>query len=280
MANLESRLADTDAGSGSYSRMFLVGLIVIALMLSFSPIPVTALRLMPVYLAHAQFLVFYAPFVCVLLLAYLFYIRDYLARLMFADLIDPAPAVDPYYQPRPGETFGLVMRRVRNGVMALAPALLLLASFACLNRYFNRLDSSVALAIAERAPEKPVPEEVGLATPPPGDPRVTASKGGVAQHGDRQAPQATVPDGVRSTAMVSRDDILRTQRMGDIPLFTDLTISYIGIFATALMAVFLMALKEYAKEAMGLTEQDLVLGDWVVADPVDNQVAQLGPPGR
>jgi hypothetical protein len=43
-------------------------------------------------------------------------------------------------------------------------------------------------------------------------------------------------------------------------LFTELTALYIGIFATALMAVIMMALKENAKDAMGLSEQDLILG--------------------
>jgi hypothetical protein len=46
----------------------------------------------------------------------------------------------------------------------------------------------------------------------------------------------------------------------DIPSFTRLNILYIGIFWSAEIALILMALKEYAKEAMGLTERDLMLG--------------------
>lgn len=48
--------------------------------------------------------------------------------------------------------------------------------------------------------------------------------------------------------------------MDDIPLFTRLNILYIGIFLSAEIAFILMALKEYAKEAIGLTEWDLMLG--------------------
>jgi hypothetical protein len=32
------------------------------------------------------------------------------------------------------------------------------------------------------------------------------------------------------------------------------------------LAVILMALKEHAKEAMGLSEQDMLLGGWVAAE--------------
>jgi hypothetical protein len=54
--------------------------------------------------------------------------------------------------------------------------------------------------------------------------------------------------------------VLQTTGVDDIPSFTRLTILYIGIFLSAEIALILMALKEYAKEAMGLTERDLMLG--------------------
>jgi len=39
-----------------------------------------------------------------------------------------------------------------------------------------------------------------------------------------------------------------------------LNVLFIGIFLSAEIAFILMALKEYAKEAIGLTERDLMLG--------------------
>jgi hypothetical protein len=62
-------------------------------------------------------------------------------------------------------------------------------------------------------------------------------------------------------------------------MFTELTVLYIGIFSAALLAVLLMALKEHAKEAMGLTEQELVVGRYAsseetLAGPL------LAPPGE
>ena len=50
--------------------------------------------------------------------------------------------------------------------------------------------------------------------------------------------------------------------IGNIPLFAELSALYIGIFASAMLALVLMALKEYAKEAIGLTEQELVFSAW------------------
>jgi uncharacterized membrane protein len=53
------------------------------------PIPILALKILPAYQKHAWFLLFYTPFLCLLTLCYLFYIRDALARVSFADLLDP-----------------------------------------------------------------------------------------------------------------------------------------------------------------------------------------------
>ena len=57
-----------------------------------------------------------------------------------------------------------------------------------------------------------------------------------------------------------RQEVLQSAGIDSIPLFTELTAWYIGIFVTALTAVVLMALKENAKEAMDLSEQDIILG--------------------
>jgi hypothetical protein len=60
--------------------------------------------------------------------------------------------------------------------------------------------------------------------------------------------------------------VLRSSSIDGIPLFRELTILYIGAFGSACVAVVLMALKEHAKETMGLSEQDLMFGR-TYADP-------------
>jgi hypothetical protein len=60
--------------------------------------------------------------------------------------------------------------------------------------------------------------------------------------------------------LTGRQLVLRTAGVDAIPLFTELTALYIGIFASAATALVLMALKEYAKDTMGLSEQDIVFG--------------------
>jgi hypothetical protein len=73
---------------------------------------------------------------------------------------------------------------------------------------------------------------------------------------------------VRDPALV-RQQVLRTAELDDIPMFNELCALYIGSFAAALTAVILMALKENAKEAMGLSEQDLILGPATNVEPMN-----------
>ena len=61
-----------------------------------------------------------------------------------------------------------------------------------------------------------------------------------------------------STAV--RDYVLRTTPVDDIPGLPELTAYYVGAFIALLIAVTLMGLKEYAKEALGLSEHELMFG--------------------
>jgi hypothetical protein len=61
-----------------------------------------------------------------------------------------------------------------------------------------------------------------------------------------------------STAV--REYVLRTSKMQGIPGVIELTGLYFGVFVSLLAAVTLMALKEYAKEAMGFSEYELMFG--------------------
>lgn len=246
----------------SYSSVYRTTLVLCALLLALLPIPVTRLGLLPAYRTHARFLVFYAPIVCLLLLAYLFYVRDAIARQIFANILNPLPEVDPYYRARPGESLQRILRRLRTGFLALLPALLLLTSFYCITLYTADLRKSIELAsrrwetTAHRA-DQPDADAARPTAKPPRRLTPESAPGGSL----RTLPKAAPQDTIRASANVGGPEaMLRTTGMESIPMFTELTALYIGIFAAAMTALALMAIKEYGKEAMGLSDQELMFG--------------------
>ena len=225
----------------SYSSLIWKGMGFGALALALLPIPVATLELLPVYHTQARFLAFYAPVVCFLTLAYLFYVRDTLARLTFAGILDPLPPADPYYKGPMQQRLYRLLVQLRGGLIMALPALLLIASLICTFRYTHRLDESVELAGEITALPDSTGESLGYV-------------GGTA--GGMTADQTAA----------ARARILATAGIDDIPMFVELTALYIGIFVTALAALIIMWLKEYAKEAIGLSEEDLLLGSTPVED--------------
>src|SRR6185503_1801465 len=111
------------------------------------PIPLLALKILPAYQKHAWFLLFYTPFLCLLTLCYLFYIRDALARVTFANLLDPPSDPDPYARESLGDRFGRSFRRVKGAILGILPAVLVLTSLYCIARYFGAFNQSVAVAM-------------------------------------------------------------------------------------------------------------------------------------
>ena len=249
MWNRESRRADR-VPTRNYPRVLRAALLWCALLLALLPLPVTWFRLLPVYETHARFLAIYAPVVCLLLLAYLLYIRDALARLMFANILNPLPETDPYYRMSAAETVQRWLRQAQAAVLALLPVVLLAASFYCLVRYTDRLRFSASAAAAATSELPAAGEEVGRVSEAP--------------HRAPDVPVVAPPVApVEAVVSPARDQILNTAGIDAIPMFTELTVLYIGIFAAAMIAVILMALKEHAKEAMGLSEQEMVMGRYV-----------------
>lgn len=227
-----------------------------ALTVALLPIPVALLQLLPAYRIHRLFLVFYAPLICLFTLAYLFYIRDALARAMFKHLLKPLPRGTDYYPERTSLRLRRAWASVRNGILALLPGLLMLASFVCVMRYTALLDQSATLASGALAHRLAEAEDVGMLAAPARPP---------VKRGEREARVAVgtpAPAAERSSAYEAalRQRALETAETDDIPYFTELTVLYIGSFLAALVAFVLMGLKEYAKEALGLSERDVVLG--------------------
>jgi hypothetical protein len=239
MASVSERteLMSERAPERSYAGPARTMLALCALAVALLPIPVALLHLVPTYRTQGLFLSFYAPTICLLVLGYLFYIRDTLARILFADLVEPLPERDPYYR----EPLRLSMRRVflqlRRGFLIILPVVLVGISFYCVKEYAARFAQSVEIASNLSRQQQ--------------DPRGTSASPAPALHGLDQS----------SLGLARlRRHVLDTTAIDDVPLFADLTALYIGAFVAILAALNVMGLKEYAMDAMGVTEEDLVLG--------------------
>jgi hypothetical protein len=245
----------------SYSAAARKALAFSAVVVTLLPIPVTYFGILPAYQVHAHFLLFYTPFLCLLTLSYLFYVRDSLARAMFANVLDPPPRPDPYYREAVSEQFGRWFRRLKAITLGILPALLFVTSMYCVSRYVVSFNQSVARATEVYVERVGTGEEVGM----------------VREEGKQQG-RASTPSSRRNRQPVARDTaaadtlpqpsdssavrgyVLRTSGIESIPGVVRLTGLYIGSFVALLVAVTLMALKEYAKEAMGLSEHELMFG--------------------
>jgi hypothetical protein len=105
-----------------------------AIAVTLLPIPVVYFGILPVYQRHSWFLLFYTPFLCLLTLCYLFYVRDSLGRAIFANVLDPPPPRDPYYSEPMSEHVKRGFRRVKAIFVGILPALLVLTSMYCISR--------------------------------------------------------------------------------------------------------------------------------------------------
>jgi len=240
-----------------------------ALAITLLPIPILALKILPAYQKHAWFLLFYTPFLCLLTLCYLFYVRDSLARVTFADVLDPPPPPDPYAAESMGDRLRRGFRRLKAAVLGLLPAVLVLTSMYCIARYFGAFDQSVDLSI-QAYRELAAKDTLG-STEQERQPERGRSRKAAASAGKVASPDSTVDSlSQDSLAQAARPDpsdtsavrnyVLRTAEIDRIPRLAQLTTFYLGAFLALLVAVTLMALKEYAKEALGLSEHELMFG--------------------
>jgi hypothetical protein len=248
-----------------------------ALAVTLLPIPVLAFGILPAYEKHAWFLLFYTPFLCLLTLCYLFYIRDSLARVTFANLLDPPPPPDPYARERLGDRMGRGFRQVKAIILGILPAILVLTSMYCIVRYFAAFDKSVAFSVEtyrEAAASDTVP-----AAPEKGRNTGRRRSPGAAASPDKAASRDSLLDSLRQDSLARaarpnpsdtsavRGYVLRTSEIDNIPRLMELTALYVGAFVALLIAVTLMALKEYAKEALGLSEHELMFGRYRPTGP-------------
>jgi hypothetical protein len=219
-------------------------LLLLGVLASLAPVPVTALKLLPVYQSQARFLIFYAPFTCLLLLGYLLYVRDGLARALFGSVLR-GQAPRRRARTRREKALGQSLGRV---LLVLLPILLVATSVYCVASYLRLLDESVSQLGLERTEQHLAEEEVGLARTD--RPQVSGRPSRV----DR-VPATLVP---RIPASEDPGRLLRLASIDDVPFFAELAAWYIGAFAATVAAIVVMTLKEYAVEALGFSERDLV----------------------
>jgi hypothetical protein len=228
-----------------------------AVLLALMPIPATALELLPTYYMHARFLIIYGPVACFLEVAYLFYVRDVLARQLFRHILEPDPDPDPYYRPS-------FARRLRVIGTTILPLALIALSLYCLTRYLTRFDRSVELAeqvMLDQLPQAtrsrfvlPIHSAVD-SSPPASSPAAADST---------QVNGSPVPREVINRPAL-RQYVLAQADIEDIPFFGELTALYVGSFLSAIAAVLVMMLKEHAKQIMGVSEEAFITG--IGADP-------------
>ncbi len=262
---LEPDLAALDSPRARWS-VVQIALVIGACLLAALSGVVAAYGLLPVYRMHARFLVLYSPFACLLVLAYLTYVRDWLVRLMFARFLQPLsePYYHSYHQPF-YKSWQPRMERAGSTLLTLAPGLLICVSFYSMNRYATRLNESIDLASGMYAERLSLGGEIETTTLPP-DSMVSAQRRAIPESSTEsglpfqgsttttEPPSRSVePDEVRAY-------VLREAAIDDIPFFGELTVLYITWFAAAAAALLLMALKEYGRAMMGISDQELVLG--------------------
>lgn len=248
-----------ERGSARYSAAVRNILILCAGLITILPIPITYFKVLPVYREHGRFLVFYVPFLCLLTICYLFYVRDSLGRAMFADVLDPPPPPDLYYREPRGEWLRRKFRVVKGAILTVLPALLIFASMYCVSSYLGALNSSVSLASELYAAR--LGTESGALPSSVKKPYARApatSKSRTRKPDPVVAVRESLPQTADTAAV--RQYVLRTARIDGIPEVVELSGLYLAAFLTLLIAVALMALKEYAKEALGLSEHELVFG--------------------
>ncbi len=167
------------------------------------------------------------------------------------------------------------LRQARGVGFTVLPGVLILASVYCVFNYQSLLNESVAqytvtyLSEYERAERQAEALNAtsqgstrraanGSASRTLGD-TATGLRG---SYEDRQFLPAHVlsPVAAREKHGNLRNYLLAVADIDNIPFFPKLTVLYIGIFVTAELALLLMALKEYLKQTMALSEIELIVG--------------------
>jgi len=226
----------------AFARFFKNYMSISSLVVASLPIPVTALKLIPTYKALTTVLSVYTPLFCFLTLGFIFYVRHFLARAMFPDVLEQFTFPDEPSEPpeiateRQQKEYQKAFNRyryeqdkivfkkrrafVRRRIINSLPLTFIIASLFSVYAYHWELGASVK------------------------DVRNMLSLSGAAG------------PAIESNWILDKTDI------DVIPRGTLLILTYISVFVTAEAAFILMAIKEYIQDLMEFKERDLILNSY------------------
>jgi hypothetical protein len=107
------------------------------------PIPAASLKLIPTFKVQSSVLSTYASLFCFLMLAFIFYSRHALARVMF----DQRSFAPPGYKNVFREFLARVAPILPRVIVSMLPALLIIAALLCVFAYHATLDASLVTLI-------------------------------------------------------------------------------------------------------------------------------------
>jgi hypothetical protein len=244
MSDVDPDLPNNPERVRAFARFFKNYMSISSLVVASLPIPVTAMKLIPTYKGQTTILSVYTPLFCFLTLGFIFYIRHFLAKAMFPDVLESF--VPPEEPPEPDwESAGdadkrnyeravdryryelmknrLRKRRIilRRFVVYALPFICIIASLLSVYAYHVQLGASA--------------QEV------------------------RRTQQIKVQTDASEKKSTNFKDILDSTEIDEIPNGTFLILLYVSIFVTAEAAFILMAIKEYIQDLMGYKERELII---------------------
>lgn len=230
--------------------MSLSSLVVAAL-----PIPVTSFSLIPTFKEQTRYFSVYTSLFCFLVLAYVFYSRHTLARLMFRNTL---------------ETVGKPTKRIWSFCVNSLPPIFIVLSLICVYSYHGLLSSEInkirphlfykhfnhldgAPSNYKSALEKIV-VDADTGGPTRGEIRLFSYET-LASSSECHYEWLCVNGGIYSSK-----DVLNLAEADMLGPYDTLfmILSYLGIFLFAEASFILMAIKEYLQEVLGLEDNTLI----------------------
>jgi len=227
-------------GLGGFARFFKKYMSASTYLVAALPIPVTSFDVIPTFAFQRKALAVYTSLFCFLLLAFIFFNRHGLARLLFPEeTVLAKTASGPSFH----QTF-LAFCRI---AVRLLPLVLVLGALASVYLYHSTLES----ALEGKFPEV----------------RVMWERQGIEHEQARLVSTGMTPNDAWEKAVktapeedMPREFILDNAGSHPIPDASRLALYYLLIFLCAEAAFILMATKEYLQDLLGLKDRDLIEG--------------------
>jgi len=196
-----------------------------ALLTAALPIPITSFGLIPAFGQQKHFLAVYTSLYCFLLLAFIFFSRHSIAKLLFPN----------YFSAKANSLFS----RSFSFTIAVLPAVFIVLSIFCVITYHSILDKNINQ----------------IRTDISKDSTLESNKSPIFKY------YFSIDTPLVKVKRLDQEFILNETQVSALHSGSNYLIYYyLGIFIFAEMAFILMAMKEYLQDILGLTELNLILG--------------------